>query len=590
MAKLKYGINWIDEITDLQIELFSFLTGTAKHGGDPDNRPMHFKNIVRAYWGPKSKKYFVWNDWNEKMLDRACQTNWLGLSGCAASGKTDFGAIWGLVNWLSCPTKTCVLFTSTGLAESRKRIWGRVEEYYMAANQHAKSTGLPQMPGKLTSSTGKIKTEGDGLQFSDRSGIHLIAGDRAKEKENIGKLIGLHNDRVILVCDEMPELSPALTEAALSNLAANPFFQMMGLGNFASIYDPFGQFVTPKAGWGSINEDAEEYETERGICLRFDGLKSPNILMGEEYYPGLYSARHLKEHKEGLGENSARFWRMCRSYPCPEADANRIYSDADFIKGKVNDRFTWVKSPEPVAVLDPAFVSGGDKAMAYFGFIGDSSEGKKILQFTDCKELIEDIRKKDETKSLQVAKQFRDECDKRSIPPENAAFDASGAGIVFGTLLSEVWSTKPYGIQSGGAASNRPAGAKDRRPGREAYFNRIAEIWYSGLEYVQSGQIRNIPQAAIKDLTERRYDTVKGVTGLKVRVEQKKDMKARIGHSPDDGDAAMLMVELCKERFGFMPSGMEGKRGVQQNTWKKRAELAARIWRNSDYAVAEVTA
>src|SRR6185436_12342304 len=363
---LRYGVNWKEGLTDLDIELLSFRHGTSCMGGDPDNKPYHFKTVVRHFWGPKSKLHFQWNPWNEDMLTEACRNNRLALSGCAGSGKSRFAAMWGIVNWMAQPGKTIVLFTSTSLSDSKKRIWGAVEEYFLSASDKA---GRPLLPGKLTSSTCKIRTtDGNKIWPDSEAGMFLVPGDRAKLKENIGKLIGIHTARVLFICDEMPELSPALVEAAESNLAVNPYFQFIALGNFASIYDPFGQFSTPKSGWGSVSTEHERWEIDRGVCLRFDGLKSPNVLLGEEKYPGIYSTRHYKEHCEGPGgQHSARFWRMCRSFPCPEADADRIYSQADLLRGKVDEIVRWQAKPIRGAALDPAFATGGDRAMMYVG-------------------------------------------------------------------------------------------------------------------------------------------------------------------------------------------------------------------------------
>lgn len=582
MPTNRYGLHWPDIYKDLDIELISFREGTADKGGDPDNRPQHFKNIVRHYWGPKSKMPFVWNPWNERMLQVLCDHNWVALSGCASSGKTRTAAMWGIVNWLAWPQKTIVLFTSTSLTDSRKRIWGAVEELFLSATD---KEGRSLLPGKLTSSTGKIRTtDGQKIWPDSVAGIYLMPGDRAKEKENIGKLIGIHTERVVFLCDEMPELSPALTEAAESNLVVNPHFQFVGIGNFASIYDPFGTFATPKAGWGSVSPENDEWETKKGVCLRFDGLKSPNVLLGEEKYAGIYSTRHYKEQCDGPGgENSARFWRMCRSFPCPEADANRIYSEADLLRGKVHDTVRWQQTPLRGAALDPAFATGGDRAMMYVGDMGTSTEGRQTLQVTHRLELREDVRKKQESRSLQIARQYKAKCEELGIPPERAAYDGTGGGMPFGALLAEVWSPKVVAIQFGGAASERVVGVKDRRPGNKAFTNRVTELWFSGVEYVQSEQIKGLPGEAARDWTERRYDTVKGGDGLRMRAEKKEEMKQRIGRSPDDGDAAMILLALFRERFGFVPTGMEGKRMSVQDSWKKRALLANRIYAHANY-------
>jgi hypothetical protein len=38
---------------------------------------------------------------------------------------------------------------------------------------------------------------------------------------------------------------------------------------------------------------------------------------------------------------------------------------------------------------------------------------------------------------------------------------------------------------------------------------------------------------------------------MRLRVEPKPDMRMRIGKSPDEADAALLLVVLAKERHGF---------------------------------------
>lgn len=51
-----------------------------------------------------------------------------------------------------------------------------------------------------------------------------------------------------------------------------------------------------------------------------------------------------------------------------------------------------------------------------------------------------------------------------------------------------------------------------------------------------------------KELCSRRVDTVKGAH-IRLVVERKVDMKARIGKSPDISDAAMILVDLVRERL-----------------------------------------
>src|SRR5687767_8428922 len=90
----------------------------------------------------------------------------VAISGCGSSGKTLFGAIYAMVNWLCDPQNTLVLCTSTDLKASRKRIWGSIVEYYGQIARFA--------PGKLVDSVGIIRTDNKTGIFNDKAGIALI--------------------------------------------------------------------------------------------------------------------------------------------------------------------------------------------------------------------------------------------------------------------------------------------------------------------------------------------------------------------------------------------------------------------------------
>jgi hypothetical protein len=100
----------------------------------------HFKRIVSALWPEDGPKPFVWHPWAERMLEASCRNKYLAVAGCASSGKTDYFAIWAIVNFIVAPYDTMVLVTSTTLKDSRKRIWGSIRDYWQAA---------PALPGKL---------------------------------------------------------------------------------------------------------------------------------------------------------------------------------------------------------------------------------------------------------------------------------------------------------------------------------------------------------------------------------------------------------------------------------------------------------
>lgn len=470
--------------------------------------------------------------------------------------------------------------TSTSLKDSRGRIWGDIESIWQAIA--AVMGGESALPGELVSSQGMIRFRANGQQ-SDKYGIVLIAGEKSREKESIGKLIGFKANRMILVADEMPELSESLIVAAESNLAANPEFQLIGLGNPSSFYDPFGNLSEPKNGWSSVNETMEEWETKRGICLRFDGERSPNILSGQNLYPWMMTEAKLREAREVMGENSARYWRMIRGYWSPTGAADAIFSPQDIIKYQGDKSAIWQEPPTSVAGFDPSFTSGGDRSILYFGKFGTTIEGTKTLELTDYVTLNEDRNIKDEGRTFQIARQMVEECRKRGIHPSNVAVDGTGAGKPFCDVLRSTWSGQILEVNFSGAASELPSSGTDSTPAKERYSNRVSELVYAAREFLQSRQLKGIKPDLAKELCARTYETRERG---KVRVESKVDMKARIGYSPDLADAAALVLAVCRQRLGFGSKlssrnwgREEGGSGNNPTPWKKFSQKFAKMSR-----------
>jgi hypothetical protein len=570
-----YGREWGDS-TPLDIELAMFRETWSS---------LHFWNIVELLWPATGPKPFDRNPWAERMVEAALKHPMLSISGAASSGKSDTAAVLAIVCWLSDPLNMLVMVTSTSLGESRRRIWGSIVDYWNAIPAEVR------LLGKLVDHAGLIKINpATGIKASNRSCIQLIPGEKRREKEAVGKLIGAKNFRVLLICDEMPELSPALLEAAKTNLRSNRNFHLWGLGNPATYYDAHGVFSKPRAGWDSITIDSEEWETEDGWAIRFDAERSPNLLhdpTGTECpWPYLPTKARLEEARESLGEHSFGYYRQWRGFWFPEGADSNVFSGADLVFfGAHRTKIEWMSTPTPIGGLDPGFTAGGDRSMAYFGVVGvEASSGLTVLLATEYVLLTDDPRDKTTPRNFQIAQAFRKECEKRGVSAWNAGSDVTGAPA-FGDVLAAVWSPDVLRVTSNGKSSKRAMGV-NRAPANSRFATQGTEIWFGAREMMQTRQLCGVGPDVSAELIERRYYVLSDVVSL----EPKKEMKRRTGKSPDLADAFLVMTEVARARTGLKVDLKKSVRAAggapasdSMKRWKEFKEKSSRPVRHTAF-------
>lgn len=461
--------------------------------------------------------------------------------------NTELFSIWVIINFLCDPANTLCIVTSVTIGTSKKKMWGKIVQYWTPCEKLG-------FPGKLVDSSSVIRyVDKDRVAVKgDMAGISLIAGEKKKEKEAVGKLIGMHQERIIFCADELGELSEAVPEAAFNNLNRGcRYFQFIGINNPASFFDPFGKFTKPKAGWESITVEDDEWETERGICLHFDTLKNPRITHNDTRLVWMDTQEDIDREIAIHGGKSASFWRMFRGFWCPTGVIEQIYTEVEIIGCKAQDKAVWLDNNlTHVSFLDPSFTNGGDRTVAYFGTLGTNMEGYKTLQY-DCFYVFqEDVTNKTITRSQQCIGWWRDLCTKHNVSPRHAGYDATGGGGPFGEMVSIMFSRECYGMNFGTKASDKPCSAYDPTPCHDRYVNRVTEIWYSCKEPMRNGQIKGLSDEMIAEMCLRKKTDEKGIH-LRIRAQSKKEMKLDVGNSPDIADAGLGLSELCRERLGF---------------------------------------
>lgn len=525
----------------------------AKPLRDSEGPKTHFMEFVNEVWNwDGSPIKFLWTPLAVTMLERCLEYRFCGIAGHASSGKSVFGAIWALVNYLMDPNSTKVFVTSTSLEESKQRIWGVIERYWHAATAYFEAQGFP-MPGHLISSRGMIRGILEGKP-SQLVGIALLAGGKGQDKKATTK-IGFKANRLFLVADELPLLTEEFNTAAIGNLSSNKNIHMIGIGNPLSYHDPFGKFTEPADGWSSINEHSYFWLTSRGCCIRFDGEQSPNVLARREIWPNLLTYEQVVNYKKDLGPDSPDYWRMVRGYWSPTGSVNAIYCEREIVDVLADKKVTtWVEVPVKLAFLDPAWTLGGDRAVVAFGQCGkyeNKAAGRvqKALEYGDFIDLMKKLRVGDDP-TKRIIELYMEECDKRGIPVNRRGVDSTGGGIPFASFMAEKMGRGFHEVSFNGKPSNRNPSRTDAKANKKRYHNKVTELWYSGKELIRGGNIKGLSNPdCITEMCARTYKEVDKET---VQVEPKKLMKQRAGgRSPDFSDAAFGLAEMAKNICGL---------------------------------------
>lgn len=621
--------NWLHD--QLLIEKKCFLIGhTPKFGGL--GKFGHFKRIVDLLWNNpdlECQKRFVWNPWAEKMLREMCEPGCeeLGIAGPTSAGKSDPAALWVAVNYVVDPTHVKGFIMSTTIKGAKLRIWKSFREYL---------SSLPEFPGKPVWSQDYIAgPDYEGKGYSESSGVQLLASEKSKEKDALEKMIGIKSPRtgapdydfnalklrfsdlvprfdeetlrellprlmnleddrigkIILVVDEATGLPESLLNAINLNMKPGNVgsLQVIMLGNPNLHWDSFGRFCEPDIGWDNVTLADHEWETKTGgKCIRFNGENNPRITENN----GLYSWMLTQERIEAIaadcgGKLSLGYYRMVLGMWSPSGSDSGVYTQADVeAHGAMSkEPVIWgYKKPTMHSALDCSFSADGDRAFVSFGLLGEDMEGRQVFEVTGNKVLEVDIKNTKVPINYQIVRKWKRECDKRDIPPENAVFDSSGAGVVFADIVKTQWSPLVMGI----SASGKPllnAPKTDKKGDREVTFaNRATQLWYVAHPYFRAGQIRGVTPELAKEICARQHDgSASSIDGRTLKIESKRDYKRRVGQSPDEADSFFLLIEHCRLRHGFKHSDTltpESRRSVGKSlgkSWEAMKERARRI-------------
>jgi len=527
LIKHRYNLQFSVQLKDIELELYAFrINHRIENGGLGAFK--HFKNAANLLWPS-----LIWNPWLDKQIESLCENQWVCWAGCGASGKTYSASLYSMVYFLADPAQTSVILTSTTAKMIRKRGWPVIQELYR--------TCKGGYPAHMVDS----KTTLQAVRGDDKHAIFSIPVLDGSTSKAVANIQGIRSPRTMVIVDEATDTPEAAFEACSNLQKGTKEFKFLAIGNPHSKFDQHGRFATPKNGWSSISIEDQEWETERGVCVRFDGMKSPNMLAGKSKYEFLINEDQIKQAQKYDGEDSPKFWKYTRGMWSPEGVCKTVLSESLIEKYRVMHPATFIRESNMIAGLDPAF-AGGDRCVIQLARYGDFDNGKMGIQL-ERNEVIELDANSSEPVHFQIANRTRQICEENNIHPSKLAIDATGEGGGLCDILAKTWSSEIQRVEFGGKASDRPVSPEDHRPSCDVYANKVTELWFSVRQWAINEQLRNMQHDAAIEFCGRMFDDEKRMT----IIERKVDMKSRTGKSPDLADAVALVVEMARRLGGY---------------------------------------
>lgn len=531
--------------------------------------------------------YHEWHDWTLRQVGAMCESRWIGLSGCANSSKTHNVVGFAVNWWLVQPEVSSVILCSTTVKALRRRGWANVQQAYQ------------MMPSPKLGNFVDSRMVWQCIKGDDKHAIIGIAVEEGSTTKVADNIKGHKARRMMVIVDEATAVPEAIFDA-VSNLYTYPASQRHGdfvlvmIGNPRAKNDQFGRFCEPKNGWTSVTVEDEEWEGKPqmdGRCatiLRFDALKSPNILRGTKVSPHLPTKEMVAAAVARAGsENDPGFWSNMRGFWPPEGITSTVFTESLLNASESYRKVVFSGDSFMVGGFDPAFSGGGDRAVLKPARCGMTTGGMAIQLLPHI--IIPINATSTNPIAFQLTEGLRANCDKLGIPPENLCIDETGEGGTLCDIVARTWSYKFIRCEFSANASERQISHEDVRLGKDVYKNKATELWFQAREYVNAGQVAGMDKDLAGELCARLYDPEGGSTTRR-KLESKVETRSRTGKSPDLADAFVLVCEAARRRgIKIQPIGKTTQRSepIERESVLAEKLVTENLFEPEDYSLVE---
>lgn len=576
------GLQWPDGTNPLEVYFYFLKQPDEFIKSKGTTRAELYLTIHKTLW-PEDDQH----RWFVLGLTRIVENQCVVLMGSASSAKTHTMSCHALITFFVHPSNSFGMISSTEKRSLEIKVWGRVKGLYNRAKAR-----FPWLPGYVLDSmmaiTAKDIDEENDMARELTSGIICIpcvSGGKfvgmskyqgAKPPHSPGKSDGL----LTHYGDEAAVMQHSFLDAYANWMVNGKAFKGVMAGNPTDISDPLCTAAEPDGGWDTFTDTKQTQEwTSKWYgahVIAFDGRDTPNN-DGKKQYPYLVSKSFVESLASTHGEDSWQYFQQGIGKPSQGMVSNRVITVGLCERHKAFESVIWDGSEIlDLFAIDPAF-GGGDRCVAGKFRLGKNIEGIQILEVGIPEIVPISVNSRLEA-SEQIAAWVKDKVDKLNIPPERIAYDSLGStqlGFAFAKVFG---STCPFPVESGGSATERPVrfdlyvvdfktGNKRLKTCREQYSKLISEMWFSTREAIESEQIRGLKKEVAQEGQLRMYSIV---SGNRMEVEPKEEMKERVKKSPDLYDWFAIGVETAR-RLGFKIQRIGGniKTENTKNNWVK---------------------
>lgn len=471
------------------------------------------------------------------------------IMGGTSVGKTFTAGGWMFLDYLRDPDYTAIKVLSLTAEHAKKNVFGTIKNYFTSTRfKYDQKVTAERIGGDDERSGIQLTTIPIGAEGKGRlRGFHPIP--RGKPHPIFGPL-----SRIRVLCDEIEEVPDGIWPD-LNNLLAGKYnaeqLKVVGATNPQDINSAFAKYAEPVGGWSKFDiETWEQWTSKLGWrVLRLDGFSCENVQQKKIIYPGMISWEGYQRYL-AMGDKSSQYYTMARgAFPEQGVHTNAIPPNL-FERGK--GQILFVGKTAPCASFDLAF-EGGDSVVMTNGKFGlaygwMTFEGA-IHRFETQKYCLQidrvcAIPKKD---SLFLAKDIKERCDVLGVKPEWLILDRTGNGTGVNDILKNIFGSHVLGLHYAQESTDKKIMDDDSEKASDLYDTAVTELFFGMARWLEFDYVKFSKEVEFhplqQELTNRQ---VKKGSGKKVKIESKKEYKARGFDSPDYADSATMLVYLCR--------------------------------------------